>query len=258
MTIVYVTTGAWGAGTGAPNSAAQVDGNFYDVDQRIVDLVADLAEGKRIDTVTYTSNSMTFHFTDGTTQVIPLPVATLEYVGNWMNSTPYTRASLFTAGNGFYQVLVNHTTPAVPAPFDPNAVDGSSNPLYQLWMPLRDVNYDAAIFVPGSIQREADELLFQGIANRTMRLGSGDEGAYARLDIANDAVGATDIIVSIEKNDTEIGTITIAVGEQDGAFNVPAATDFAEGDRYALRVTQSDNAEPSGLSVTLPFVRTDI
>ena len=50
MTIVYVTTGAWGAGTGTPNSAAQVDGNFYDVDQRIVDLVADLAEGKRIDT----------------------------------------------------------------------------------------------------------------------------------------------------------------------------------------------------------------
>lgn len=258
MTIVYVTTGAWGAGTGAPNSAAQVDGNFYDVDQRIVDLVADLAEGKRIDTVTYTSNSMTFHFTDGTTQVIPLPVATLEYVGPWMNSTPYTRASLFTAGNGFYQVLVNHTTPAIPAPFDPNAVDGSSNPLYQLWMPLHDVNYDAAIFVPGSIQREVDELLFQGIANRTMSLGSGDEGAYARLDIANDAVGATDIVVSIEKNDTEIGTITIAAGEQDGVFNVPAATDFAEGDRYALRVTQSDNAEPAGLSVTLPFVRTDI
>ena len=60
MTIVYVTTGAWGAGTGTPNSAAQVDGNFFDVDQRIVALDADLAEGKRIDTVTYNSSSMTF------------------------------------------------------------------------------------------------------------------------------------------------------------------------------------------------------
>src|SRR5580765_190630 len=100
MTIVYVTTGAWGTGSGTPNSAAQVDGNFYDVDQRIVDLVADLAEGKRIDTVTYSSNSMTFHFTDDTTQVIPLPIATLEYVGGWTNSTPYTRGQLFTAGNG--------------------------------------------------------------------------------------------------------------------------------------------------------------
>ena len=85
MTIVYVTTGAWGAGTGAPNSAAQVDGNFYDVDQRIVTLNADLAEGKRIDTVTYTTNSMTFHFTDGTSQVIPLPVATLNMSETWTN-----------------------------------------------------------------------------------------------------------------------------------------------------------------------------
>jgi hypothetical protein len=91
-----------------------------------------------------------------------------------------------------------------------------------------------------------------------MRLGAGDEGAYARLDVANDAGGATAIVISIQKNGTEIGTITIASGGQTGAFNVPAATDFAEGDRYALRVTTSNNAHPSDLSVTLPFIRTDI
>lgn len=258
MTIVFVTTGAWGPGTGTPNSAAQVDGNFYDVDQRLVGLTADLAEGKRIDTVTYSDNSMTFHFTDGTSQVIPLPVVTMEYMGPWTNNTPYDRGQMISADNGFYQVLEAHTSPVFPAVFDPNAIDGSSNPLYQLWMPINDVNYDAAIFVPGSIQRDVDELLFQGIANRTMRLGAGNEGAFARLDIANDAVGATAIILSIEKNGTEIGTITIAAGGQTGSFSVPAATDFAEGDRYALRVTQSNNAHPSDLSVTLPFVRTDI
>jgi hypothetical protein len=267
MTIVYVTTGAWGAGTGTPNSAAQVDGNFYDVDQRIVDLNADLDEGKRIDFVTYTATSMTFHFTDGTSQVIPLPVATLEYIGPWTNDTPYQRGNMIVAENGFYQVLENHTTPPPPAPFDPNATDGSTdnNRLYQLWMPLNDVNYDAAIFVPGSIQRTAGELLFQGIANRTMRLGSGNEGAYAYLDVGNDGTGAADIILSIEKNGTEIGTITFdaagdidTAGGQAGDFNIPAATDFAEGDRYALRVTASNNAQPADLSVTLPFVRTDI
>jgi hypothetical protein len=258
MTIVYVTTGAWGAGTGAPNSAAQVDGNFYDVDQRIVALNADLAEGKRIDTVTYSSSSMTFHFTDGTTQVIPLPVATFTYAGTWQNATPYTPGHLFTAANGFWQVLRSHTTPASPAPFDPNATDGT-NPLYAFWMPLTYLNYDAAIFVPGTIQRAVDDLLFMGINNRTMQLSAGDEHAYAYLDVGNDAVGATDIILSIEKNGTEIGTITfVAGGGQVGAFDIPATTDFAEGDHYALRVTQSNNAAPAGLSVTLPFVRTDI
>lgn len=266
MTIIYVTTGAWGAGSGTPNSAAQVDGNFYHFEQAVAGLEADLAEGKRIDTVTYTSNSMTFHFTDGTSQVIPLPIATLELVGEWTNSTTYVRGNMVTGrGLGIFQVLVDHTTPAPPAIFDPSATDGSGNPLYQLWMPLRDVNYDAAIFVPGSIQREADEVLFQGIANRTMRLPAGNDHAYAYLDVGNDATGSTDIIVSIEKNGSEIGTITFeAAGEidssggQPGAFSVPADTDFAEGDRYALRVTQSDNAEPSGMSVTLPFLRTDI
>jgi len=266
MTIVFVTTGPWGAGTGTPNSAAQVDGNFYDVDQRIVDLVGDLAEGKRIDTVTYTSNSMTFHFTDGTSQVIPLPVASLELVGEWTNSTTYLRGNMITGrGLGIFQVLQDHTTPPPPATFDPNAADVDLNPLYQLWIPLRDVNYDAAIFVPGSVQREPDEVLFQGVANRTMSLAAGTDHAYAYLEVGNDAPGAADIILSIEKNRVEIGTVTFAAagdidtaGGQVGEFAVPTAVDFAEGDRYALRVTQSDNAEPSGLSVTLPFLRTDI
>lgn len=264
MTIVYVTTGAWGAGTGTPNSAAQVDGNFYDVDQRIVDLVTDLAVGKRIDTVSYTNSSMTFYFTDGSSQVIPLPVYIPEYRGAWNNSTPYLRGDMLTGGNGLFQVLVDHTTPPAPAAFDPNADDGTAehNPLYKLWMPFYDVNYDAAIFCPGSVQRTASELLFQGIANRSMQLASGNAHAYAYLDVG--VTTGTDIILAIEKNGAGIGTITFTVGDTDtdggqqGEFDIPVLTDFAENDHYALRVTQSANAAPSGLSVTLPFLRTDI
>jgi hypothetical protein len=265
MTIVYVTTGAWGTGTGTPNSAAQVDGNFYDVDARIAGINADLAEGKTIEDITYTDTSMTFHFTDGTSTVVPLPVATLTYVGQWTNSTPYLRGQMISAaGIGMFQVLVDHTTPPPPAVFDPNATDDTTdhNPLYQLWMPLYDVTYDAAIFVPGSIQRAADELLFQGIATRTIRLPSGNAHCYAYLDVG--IAAGSNIILSIERNRAEIGTITFVAGDVDtaggqpGAFNIPATIDFAEGDTYALRVTVSANTEPSGLSVTLPFIRTDI
>jgi hypothetical protein len=263
MAIIYVTTGVWGTGTGTPNSAAQVDGNFYDLDQQIVDLNDALAEGKRIESVSYTDTSMTFHFTDGTTQTIPLPVATITYVGQWTNSHPYVRNQMVSVpGSGMYQVLVDHTTPPAPAAFDPNATDGSGNALYSFWMPLYDVNYDAAIFVPGSLQREAGELLFVGIANRSMGLRSGNAHAYAYLDVGVDT--GTNIIISIEKNRVEIGTITFVVGDtdtdggQDGTISIPAAVAFAEGDSYGIRVTQSDNAEAAGLSVTLPFVRTDI
>jgi hypothetical protein len=260
MPIVYVTSGAWGAGTGTPNSAAQVDGNFYDLDQRVVSLNADLAEGKRIDTVTYTSKSMTFHFTDGTSQVIPLPIASLTFVGEWTNTTTYIRGNMISGrGLGIFQVLQDHITPPPPATFDPNATDDTTdqNPLYQLWMPLLDVNYDAAIFVPGSIQRTAGELLFEGIANRTMLLKAGNDHAYAHLDVGN--TGSTAVIIGIQKNGAEIGTVTFATGgSQVGSFNIPADTNFAEGDRYALRVTQSADAAPSGMSITLPFLRTDI
>src|SRR5580765_6379848 len=94
MAIIYVTTGAWGTGTGTPNSAAQVDGNFYNLDQRIVTLNADLAAGKRIDHVTYTNSNMTFHYTDGTTQTIPLPVAVITYAGQWTNSIVYVHTQM--------------------------------------------------------------------------------------------------------------------------------------------------------------------
>jgi hypothetical protein len=264
MTIVYVTDGAWGGGTGTPNSAAQVDGSFWDLDQRVVALNADLAAGKMIESVTYTESSFTFHFTDGTSQVILLPVATLTFVGEWSNSTPYTRANIVSVkGQGIFQVLQDHTTPALPAVFDPGAVDGSGNPLYALWVPIGDTNYDAAIFVPGTVQRSAGELLFVGIANRTMHLANGNANAYAYLDVG--VATGTNIVISIQKNRTEIGTVTFTVGSgidtaggQVGAVYVATATDFAEGDRYALRVTASNNAAPSGLSVTLPFLRTDI
>jgi len=166
-------------------------------------------------------------------------------------------------GVGMYQVLVDHTTPPPPAVFDPNATDGSGNPLYSFWMPLYDVNYDAAIFAPGSIQRSAGELLFQAVANRSMKLVKGSGHFYAWLDVG--VATGTNVIISIQKNRVEIGTITFVVGSdidadggQTGAFNIPADTEFAQGDIWGLRVVQSDNILPSGLSVTVPFVRTDV
>ena len=161
--------------------------------------------------------------------------------------------------SGFFQVLVDHTTPAAPAPFDANAVDGSGNPLYAMFLPLGDTNYDAAIFVPGSIQRNPGELIYQAVANRPMQLPAGNANCYGYLDVANSAAGATSITLAIEKNSTSIGTITFAAStSHTGTFSIPAAADFVAGDRYALRATTSNNPLPSGLSVTLPFLRKDI
>lgn len=133
-----------------------------------------------------------------------------------------------------------------------------------MWMPLHDINYDAAIFVPGSVQRTVNELMYQGVANRAMQLPLGNDGCYGYLGTGNNAVGATDIVLAIEKNGTQVGTITFvaggtidAGGGQFGTFTILADVDFITGDRYALRATQSNNVAPANLSVTLPFVRMD-
>jgi hypothetical protein len=86
-----------------------------------------------------------------------LPVATLQYVGSWMPTTPYVRGNLFTQDSGFYQVLQDHTSAAT---FDPSATAGG-NPLYALWMPLFDT-LDSLNDVDTSGASEGDVLTFVG------------------------------------------------------------------------------------------------
>jgi len=161
VTIYYVTDGPWGTGTGVVHTAARADGIVYDLDQRIVGLTGDLAEGKRIESVSYTDTSITFTYTDSTSDTIPLPVLTLQYVGAWTPSTIYVRGNLFTdtATHGFYQVLQDHTSAAT---FDPNATLGG-NPLYALWMPLYDT-LESLTDVDVSAAASGDILVFNGTA----------------------------------------------------------------------------------------------
>ena len=90
-----------------------------------------------------------------------------------------------------------------------------------------------------------------------MSLAAGNADAYAHLDVANPLERPASSCRS-RRTEPRSAPSRFAASAQDGTFSIPAATDFAEGDRYALRVTSSPNAVPSGLSVTLPFVRTDI
>lgn len=258
----YVTTGAWGAGTGTPLPAATVDGNFYGHEIRLDALEAP-GVGKLIASTSFTANSITFTYTNATSDVVPLPVADLQLVGEWTPLTLYQRANMVSVrGLGVFRVLEDHTSAAT---FDPNATDGSTDdtPLYQLWLPNGDINYDVAPFVPGAISRSPGDLFFQFKAPRSMTLPSGDDGAYAYLETALDG-GDAATILSLEKNGAEVGTITFTAGTgdtdggQEGIISIAADVDLITGDRFAIRVTQSTTVVGSDLSITLPFLRTDI
>lgn len=261
----YVTAGGWGAGTGTPNSAAQVDTNFYEIVLRLNALEAPGA-GKLISSTSFTTNSVTFTYTNATSDVVPLPVADLQLVGEWTNNTLYQRANMVNVrGLGVFRVLEDHTS-ALTGPFDPNATDGSTDEtaLYQLWLPTGDINYDVAPFIPGDLQRAAGDILFQFKAPRPMTLVAGDDGAFAYIDTALEgSTDADDIILGLYKNGAEVGTITFTPdgdtdGGQDGALNIPDDVALTAGDLFGIAVIQSDNIGPKDLSITLPFIRTDI
>ena len=124
MSLIYRTTGAWGAGKGSDLAPSEVDSNFY---QLVQSVAAKAVQGVGIDHFMVTGNELTVVLTDGT-NVGPyiLPVATLTFSGDWTPSTAYFANQIFTYGGSTYIVLMNHTSAST---FDPGANDGLGHAL---------------------------------------------------------------------------------------------------------------------------------
>lgn len=131
MPVIYRTAGPWGAGKGANLVPAEVDGNFYDVDQRITaveDDLPDVANGIAFFSVS--GSLFSVHMTNGTVQgPFALPKAAWNFRGEWTASTIYYVDDVVTANGSVYMVLINHTSAPT---FDPGMNDGAGNDYYGL------------------------------------------------------------------------------------------------------------------------------
>lgn len=129
MAVIYRTSGPWGAGKGANLVAAEVDGNFYDVDQRVValeDNMPDVANGIAFFSVS--GNLFNVHMTNGTIQgPFALPQIAWNFVGDWTPSTAYNANDVVTVNGTVYLVLANHVSAAT---FDAGANDGAGHDYY--------------------------------------------------------------------------------------------------------------------------------
>jgi carbohydrate binding protein with CBM5/12 domain len=129
MTIIYRTSGLWGAGKGANLVAAEVDGNFYDLETRLVaaeDAIPASAVGIAFFEVA--GNTFYVHMTDGTIQgPFVLPQLAWNFRGPWLPGTNYSKNDVVTYNGKTYMVLVNHVS---AASFDPGANDGAGNSYY--------------------------------------------------------------------------------------------------------------------------------
>lgn len=129
--LLYRTSGAWGPGTGANLTAAQVDGNFYDVSTRVQFLELNAPTPVQIVSISAAGNQLYFHMSDGTVQgPVTMPVSKWFWRGSWQPNTPYSVNDTLAAPNGsIYLVMFAHTSASV---FDPGANDGAGHDYYSL------------------------------------------------------------------------------------------------------------------------------
>jgi hypothetical protein len=130
MAIIYRTAGPWGAGKGANLVAGEVDGNFYDLNNRLTVTEETIPELVSISFFEVSGSSFYIHMTDGTIQgPFALPMVQWYFRGGWLPSTHYNVNDVVTFNGGTYMVLFNHLS---GPSFDPGANDGAGHPYYGL------------------------------------------------------------------------------------------------------------------------------
>lgn len=114
MAIVYRTDGAWGTGKGSNLEPAEVDGNFYDIDQRVTYWEDNPPLPIEPVSITITGYNFTMGLSNGETLgpvVMTMPVP--DWRGTWTANTPYHDMDFFTAPDGgFGAVMQSHTSAA--------------------------------------------------------------------------------------------------------------------------------------------------
>src|SRR5262245_48618041 len=100
--IIFRTNGAWGAGKGSNLTAVEVDGNFYDPEQRLSVIEALPPAAAGISHFSIVDDQLTVHMDDSTTRgPYELPVFVPVFRGEWQPSTPYSRGDQFTENGSF-------------------------------------------------------------------------------------------------------------------------------------------------------------
>src|SRR5574341_1297023 len=118
---------------GSPLTIAELDGNFTDLDGRVVTLEQVQATARSIERVYQQGNSLFVQYTDtGADGPFTFTVA-MTHRGDWTPNTAYAVNDLFNANGNVYIVLLAHTSAAT---FDPGANAGSASDYYGLFLSM--------------------------------------------------------------------------------------------------------------------------
>jgi hypothetical protein len=259
MSIVYRTddVARWGAGKGSNLTPPEVDGNFWEMIQRLIALETNPPSAVSIDDITVAGNQMTIHLTDGSTRgPFTLPTAQWRWTGAWRTSTVYFVNDIFSFDGAIYRVAVSHTSDA--ATFDPNAL-GTSGYIYNLLLNPPVQPYDLGMLYGFAIPVDGSQLL-QHVAARSFVVPGDFLQSVAFLRIAATTETLT---FDLYKNDDVIGHLEFepgANGTTDGGqfgtfvpLDPPDDIQFNSTDRFKVLAPDltTPDATAAGLSVTI-------
>lgn len=131
MAIIYRTAGAWGAGKGANLTADEVDGNFNDLDTRLVEVETNPpAAIYPVEFEVTDGNQLYVHMSDySILGPYTLPSGAWQYKGAWQSGyTYYVNDVITVAGLGTFLVVYQHVSDTT---FDPFANDGAGHDYYK-------------------------------------------------------------------------------------------------------------------------------
>lgn len=248
---LYVTTdGArWGAGTGEPLDAEQIDTNFWGLNERVREMEENPPVAVSVADVVVVGDTWSVQLTDDTVLgPFAIPVAQVELV-NWLNNQELQLGWLAKVEDqGVYQVLQTHTTPAAPGEFDPNLMIGG-NPVYRLWFetgPAR--RHVIALQILGPIP-DYEGLVCQFIVPLGLNLRLPADLARSRAFMR--VPPSVNISLPILKNDEEVGWIHWSAEDQAGEFELEEDVDLSADD---LLIVLGPDATGDGMDMSVSIV----
>jgi hypothetical protein len=250
--------GRWGTGKGSNLTAAEVDVNFWDIIQRILNLENNPPVAVSIRDFTVVGNQLTINMTDGSTKgPFTIPTSQWRWTGPWSPNTAYGINDIFSDGGAVYRVAVAHTS---NPSFDP-ALLVEGNYVYNLLLESALQAYDMGMYYSFGVPDDGSVLL-QHVAVRNFIIPGNWLNSQAFLRIA----ATNDLSLPIYQNATLIGHIDFTPATllesggpgQYGTF-VPLSppTDIQVRPADILRIYAPDTSPPTpdptavGLSVTL-------
>ena len=246
----------WGTGKGSRLTSMEVDLNWWEIYGRVKFLEDNPPLPVSIANMTVVGTQWTVNLTNGSTLgPFTLPIGTFELKGDWVNEMLYHELDIVSVPHrGLYLVRIEHTTPAAPAEFDPDADDGLGNPLYLLLFGEDEYIYDLGFFFPGKPGLGIDDgdAMFGFTFDRAVTLPAGLTGSVAKLLVA--CTAAMDMTIKV--NGVSAGSVHFNLGATTGSFVFTVAVDCEAGDTVTVHKPDDGvDATAKQLTVTIKGIR---